>query len=471
MRTFFFLSIFLYALSISSQGFQVKEFKQNINDGSAFHAPLDSTGSQCGLIKVRTDNPDLRFSGSIVGKVENKLNEYWAYLTSGSKQMIIMHPNYLPLNVDFIHYGIEKIDSKATYVLVLRETNFKKEKCGLTLTVKPNNAKVIINDNEIDNLSGDGLYHLYLPKGNHICRIIHSGYRPQIYTISSGKDSQNLNIVLESVMANLQINCKTETAEIIVDGESKGNGSWNGELLPSSHHIEARQNNFESQILDILLDEKESRTISIPELKRLKGKLKIVTIPTRIPVMLDGELVGISPCEVETETGEHYVSCNAFGCLPYRSNININSDAMDITNIVLKYDNETFIEYPKAYQGNIDAMSKLANNRMCMPVPNGVENVEEAVFWRERIEEIDKQYYSKNPEEIEVSLWIMTYEHLADKYEKKGDVSKAISCYKKILTIMATDWKPDPYREYGQEENYKNKIENKIKKLEIQKER
>ena len=63
-------------LTCFCQGFKVKEFKQNINDGSAFHAPLDSLGNPCGLIKVRTDNPDLHFCGSIVGEVENKRNEY-----------------------------------------------------------------------------------------------------------------------------------------------------------------------------------------------------------------------------------------------------------------------------------------------------------------------------------------------------------------------------------------------------------
>ena len=63
-----------------SQGFKVKEFKQIINDGSAFHAPMDEDGHPCGLIKVRTDDPSLKFKGNVIGEVENKTNEYWVYI-------------------------------------------------------------------------------------------------------------------------------------------------------------------------------------------------------------------------------------------------------------------------------------------------------------------------------------------------------------------------------------------------------
>ena len=52
-----FFSI-LWSLTSFSQGFKVKEFKQNMNDGSAFHAPMDADGRPCGLIKVRTDNAE-----------------------------------------------------------------------------------------------------------------------------------------------------------------------------------------------------------------------------------------------------------------------------------------------------------------------------------------------------------------------------------------------------------------------------
>ena len=128
-----------------SQGFKVKEFKQNLNDGSAFHAPMDAEGHPCGLIKVRTNNPDLQFKGDIVGNVENKMNEYWVYVPQSSRQIKVNHPNFMPFVVSFSDYGID-ISPKATYILTLEETKYKKEKTRLTIIVKPENADLYINN-------------------------------------------------------------------------------------------------------------------------------------------------------------------------------------------------------------------------------------------------------------------------------------------------------------------------------------
>ena len=467
-RIALYIIMAFYSLYSFSQGFYVKEFKQNINDGSAFHAPLDSLGTACGLIKVRTDNPNLQFSGSIIGVVENKLNEYYVYMTRGSKQLKVIHANFMPLVVDFNSYGIDEIVSKATYILILRESKFNKEKCCLTLSLKPENAQLFIDDITIDNHSGNGFYQLYLPKGEHVYRIAHAGYRPIIQTITSGKGSLDLSVELESVMANLQIKCNTETAEILVDGELKGNGYWSGDVLPGSHKIEARQSNFISQIQQISLEEKENRMVSIPELKRSKGRLKIDTNLPNLRVMLDGEFVGTSPCEVETETGEHYVSCNAFGCLPYRSSINVSSERVTNSIISLEFDgNNPFAEYyPKAYLGDIEAMSVLAANRMLKNWHSGAENKEEAVYWRERIEEIEPHYFS-SPSELEFAEeWLWTYESLAEEYEEKGDYPKAIHCYRKFLYIFSNEWSPDEYSEYKNPQSYKKEISDKINNLE-----
>ena len=191
LRSLCVIIIFGASMSVFAQGYQVKELKQNLNDGSAFHAPLDASGNPCGLVKVRIDDPDLHFSGSIVGEVENKLNEYFVYLEKGSKQLNVLHPNFMPQVIDFNAYGIDEVASKATYILTLRETKFKKDKCGVTLTLKPENAQLLIDDIAIDNLSGNGFYQLYLPKGDHVCLIAHEGYRSQSRYAAAGYGTGN----------------------------------------------------------------------------------------------------------------------------------------------------------------------------------------------------------------------------------------------------------------------------------------
>ena len=110
------------------QGLKVKDFQHNINDGSAFHAPLDSEGHPCGLIKVRSDNSELVFRGNIIGDVVNKLNEYWVYMPQGSKQLNILHTNFMPMTIDFDAFGICEVSSKTTYILTLSEQKYNKER-------------------------------------------------------------------------------------------------------------------------------------------------------------------------------------------------------------------------------------------------------------------------------------------------------------------------------------------------------
>lgn len=366
------------------QGFKVKEFKQNLNDGSAFHAPVDSGGHPCGLIKVRTNNPDLRFFGGIVGDVENKMNEYWVYVSQDCSSLKICHPHFLPMVIDFVDYDLS-ISSKATYVLTLEEGKFNKEKTGLSVVVKPEDAKLYINKVLIDDFDGSGLYQLFLSKGDYVCELKKAGYNTYAQLIQMGKASQIIDVELESLMANLDIKSKTNTAEIYVDGVLKGNGAWNGELLPGEHEIEARQNNFVSHVQNVTLAEKERRTIVIPELKRTKGRLNITTKPVGMPIYLDGSQVGVSPCSVEVETGPHYVECkNIDGCKDRRIEVNVKSGEPANVSVPIEFVNGRFgvaSDYQKAYNGDLDTILQFA----CNACDTNRQLYDEAFYWIKRL--------------------------------------------------------------------------------------
>lgn len=411
-----------------SQGFKVKEFKQNINDGSAFHAPMDAEGHPCGLIKVRTENAELKFKGNIVGDVENKTNEYWVYMAHGSKLLNILHPNYLPILVDFDAYGIGEISSKSTYLLTLSEQKYNKEKAGLVATVKPETASLYIDDVFIENLSGNGLYQLYLSKGDHICRIEQKGFRPNVQVMTTGKGTQNLNVELESVMAELDVKCKTGTAEIYIDGELKGNGSWKGSIFAGEHQIEARQQNFESNSQTISIAEKESRAFIIPELKRSMGKIRVETIPSNMPVIIDGKSVGVSPCIIDIESGKHYVTCKSYGCAPVRSDIEINSGETQVVKLKIEYsDNVKWLQdyYRDAYTGDSDAILKI----ICEKCRH--EEYEEAFFWVNRHPDKEKvimnwMEYGRKMDDAIYGWWQCDWIHA---YSETGKPEKALELY------------------------------------------
>ena len=421
------LLLLLCQLSFA-QGFKVKGFEQNINDGSAFHAPLDAEGRPCGLIKIRTDNAELKFKGDIVGDVENKTNEYWIYMPQGSTQLNIMHQNFMPLVVDFDDYGIGEVASKLTYILTLSEQKYKKEKTGLVATVKPETAALYIDDVFIENLSGNGLYQLYLPKGDHICRIEQKGYRPNVQVVATGKGTQNLNVELESLMAELEVKCKTGTAEIYIDGELKGNGIWKGLVFAGEHKIEARQQNFESNNQTISIAEKESRNLVIPELKRSMGKIKIETNPSGINVIVDGKEVGISPCTIDVESGKHYVSCKSYGIEQTRSELEVNSGKTETVSLKIQFRDGWLKEYyQRAYNGNLEDI-------LFLTIDAGRnKDYEQAFYWINMHPQKDyliqhwaSYWHNKTDEESIYGYWQFNW---IEMYSLAGNPEKALELF------------------------------------------
>ena len=427
-RFIYILLVLVVSIAFSSnsfsQGFKVKEFRQNMSDGSAFHAPMDSEGHPCGLIKVRTDDGELKFKGNIVGEVDNKTNEYWVYMAQGSKSLNILHPAFMPLLINFDDYNIGEVASKATYILTLSEQKYNKEKCGLVAIVKPETAALYIDEIFIENLSGNGLYQLYLPKGDHICRVEQRGYRPNVQVVTTGKSTQNLSLELESVMAELEVKCKTGTAQIFIDGELRGNGSWKGAVFAGEHQIEARQENFESNSQIVSIEEKEKRTFVIPELKRSMGKIRIVTNPSGIDVMIDGKNVGISPCTVDVESGKHYVSCKSYGVKPTRTSIDVNGGKTSEARLQIQYDGDWLKEYyERAYSGSKEDILFLAS-QACR-----TEKYQEAVFWINRHPQGETivSNWHKYGEELDINAyWQCDWIHV---YSEVGNPEKALELY------------------------------------------
>lgn len=117
----FWLLILLSLVSAKAQELKVMSFQAVPMDLSAStQMRRDANNDPCALVKVILRAKDASFEGNIVGNTEFRTNEYWVYMTAGSKMLRIKHISAQPLMVRFADYGIDRLETKVTYELVVQ---------------------------------------------------------------------------------------------------------------------------------------------------------------------------------------------------------------------------------------------------------------------------------------------------------------------------------------------------------------
>ncbi len=106
--------------TVSAQELNVTGFRAVPMDLSAStHMRRDANGTPCALVKVVLRAEGASFEGNIVGDTQFRTNEYWVYLTEGTKMLRIKHISANPLMVKFSDYNINALQSKCTYEMNL----------------------------------------------------------------------------------------------------------------------------------------------------------------------------------------------------------------------------------------------------------------------------------------------------------------------------------------------------------------
>lgn len=111
----------LISLTLQAQKLTVESMTLADNDISARqYERKDLNGQACALVKVSLPSLGMKFEGNVIEPVEYKTGEYWVYMSAGSQELRIKHPQTQPLHVKFSDYGIKKVASKATYNLSIQ---------------------------------------------------------------------------------------------------------------------------------------------------------------------------------------------------------------------------------------------------------------------------------------------------------------------------------------------------------------
>ena len=296
-----FLLFALQTIAALAQKLQVESFKIAENDISAQTQPRkDLNNRNCALVKVQFVGAISEVEGNVVKPLAKHGNETWVYMPQGSRQLKLLTQNYLPVMVTFADYGVEKLVSSRTYVLVLVKPNNPNDPVDAggnfyALSVQPKDAKVTV-DGILQESSSDGEYSAMLPYGTHTYMVEAGGYisKSGSFSVSSG-DMAPISISLVSALATVSVTCPTPAVSLYVDKKSVGNAPWSGNLKEGMHLVEVKKNGYRSQQKTIQLSQQQKLDVAFGELIAIQGNLSVNYKPFGAEVYVDGKKLGQSP--------------------------------------------------------------------------------------------------------------------------------------------------------------------------------
>ena len=330
MKQLILTLIFIICATLSyAQKMVVESFEYLPKDLVARTEPRkDLNGKFCAVIRVGIVLKGVEFDGNTIGSLKYKTNEYLVYITNGSRQLTIRHESFLPLNVNFADYGIERVESGNVYRLTVLtgSTSAPQQSQGnfIVMNVTPASSRVSIDNGEPFTVKADGNLKVYLKNGAHTYKVEADGYLSKTGTVTMSGIRQEMDIKLQSVKASLTIKAATLGSQIYINEDYKGTDSWNGELIPGTYLVEVRKEGYRSASTSVTLGNQQTKTVTLPALQEISGSLMVDYEPVDAEVYLDNRLLGKTPNVFSNiAAGKHRVKISKAGYADYTGSVTI----------------------------------------------------------------------------------------------------------------------------------------------------
>ena len=377
----------------------------------------DLNDRNCALVKVQFVGAISEVEGNVVKPLVKHGNETWVYMPQGSRQLKLLTQNYLPVMVTFADYGVEKLESNRTYVLVLVKPSVQNEPVDAggnfyAISVLPKDAKVTV-DGVLQESSSDGEYSAMLPYGTHTYKVEAGGYisKSGSFSVSSG-DMAPISVSLLSALATVSVTCPTPAVSLYIDKKSVGNVPWSGSLKEGMHLVEAKKNGYRSQQKTIQLSQQQKLDVAFGELIAIQGNLSVNYKPFGADVYVDGKKLGQSPRVFNgLLIGNHQVEVRKEGYATDRKTVIISEG--QTANIM-----GTLSSLASGLASNSNSASVTSgSNEISIPVKNGITidmvKVEAGTFMMGATSEMQKPYNDEKP----VHQVTLTNDYYMGKYE------------------------------------------------------
>ena len=207
------------------------------------------------------------------------------------------------------------------------------------------NGAVVYIDNEL--IGKVPVKSERLSSGKHTLKIVRSLYNPYVEEITvSDNQTLTLSPSLSADFSNVTLTVG-KNAEIWVNGEKKGNGSWTGPLKSGDYLFETKlQIHRTSSMRFSVSSAQSSQAVTLPDPIPIHGKINISTSPAMCDVYLDDNLAGKTPIMLtDVLIGSHDILISKSGYGDYRSTVsvtegqtaNVNVRLSNATDVTLKF--------------------------------------------------------------------------------------------------------------------------------------
>ena len=181
-----------------------------------------------------------------------------------------------------------------------------------------------------------------LSSGEHQIRIIKELYKPYIETVTI-RDNQTTNCTpsLAADFANVYITAP-EGADIWINGNQKGSGSWSGKLAAGVYLFEARKAGYKSSSMSQTISASSAtQNYTLPAPTPIVGSLIVQGTPVMADVTVDGKSVGRLPLSLDNLLiGSHNVAVSKDGYAAHTQSITIAEGKTATITVALKKQTE-----------------------------------------------------------------------------------------------------------------------------------
>ena len=331
-RILIIVNMLICALILGAQNISVSSFRLLETDLTANTAGTmehDQNGEVAALIKVVTTQTGFSFDGGSLGivKTVQKPAEIWVYVPRGLKKITISHPQ---LGILRDYYLPMAIASAKTYEMVLIagevQTVVKQARTSqyVVFQLTPPNAFVELDGEVL--ATNEGTATKLMKFGTYNYRVQAPNYLPEAgnVTINDPNNKHVVNIALKPNFSSVTLNVD-DNAEIWVNGEKKGTGTWTGNLGVGTYVIEAKkENHHDSYTTRDIVVTSEPQTITLQAPTPILGEADINSTPAMADIYIDGKKMGQTPQMVsDLLVGQHQVRISKQGYSDYNSTLTV----------------------------------------------------------------------------------------------------------------------------------------------------